>query len=429
MFSSPFSDRLSAYTVYLVFAGATAFFLSVFATLSSVYRFETAGLNPLQLVLVGTVLEATVFLFEVPTGVVADLYSRRRSVIIGMFLIGAGFVLEGALPVFAAMLVAQVVWGLGATFESGAVDAWAADELGAERVGRAYLRAAQVGQLASLLGIGVAVALGGVYLGLPLVAGGVGFMVLGVFLWLFMPERGFSPTPLEMVAGERGTFGAMGETLRAGLRTVRRRPVLGTVLAVAAVLGASSETFDRLWEAHFLTHFSFPTLGNLPTVAWFGLINAGALLLSVLATEGARRRVDVNSHRAVAGALLGLNTLLMGAVVMFGLAGNFAVALSFYWAVALLRAVNRPLFAAWLNQGLEPRTRATLFSLTSQMDALGQIAGGPLLGLLASAVSVRAAFVAAGLLLLPATWLYGRTLRPQRGEEAAHDSGAQPPLE
>ena len=412
-----FSDRLSAYTVYLVFAGGAAFFFTVFGTLSSVYRFERAGLNPLQLILIGTVLEATVFLFEVPTGLVADLYSRRRSVIIGTLLIGAGFVLEGALPVFATMLLAQVVWGLGATFESGAVEAWAADELGAERVGGAYLRAAQVGQLASLVGIGVAVALGSVTLGLPLMAAGVGFVLLGVFLWLFMPEEGFSPTP----PGERSTFGAVGETLRAGLGVVRRRPVLGTVLAIAAISGASSETFDRLWEAHFLSHFSFPALGNLPTVAWFGLINVGALLLSVLATEGVRRRVDVGSHKAVARTLLGLNTLLMGTVVAFGLAGNFAVALAFYWASALLRTVNRPLFTAWLNQGLEPRTRATLFSLTNQMDALGQIAGGPLLGLLASALSVRAAFVAAGLLLLPATWLYGRTLKTGRIEEAAHD--------
>ena len=416
-----FSDRLPAYPVYLIFAGASALFFSLFATLSAVYRFETAGLNPLQLILIGTVLEATVFLFEVPTGLVADLYSRRRSVIIGTLLIGAGFVLEGALPVFVTMLLAQVVWGLGATFESGAVEAWAADELGAERVGRAYLRAAQVGQLASLVGIGVAVALGSVTLGLPLVAAGVGFLLLGVFLWFFMPERGFSPTPLGVVAGERSTFGAMGETLRAGLGVVRRRPVLGTVLAIAAISGASSETFDRLWEAHFLTHFSFPALGDLPTLTWFGLINAGALLLSVFATEGVRRRVGVGSHRAVARTLLGLNTLLMGSVVAFGLAGNFAVALSFYWASALLRRVNRPLFTAWLNQGLEPQTRATLFSLTSQMDALGQIAGGPLLGLLASALSVRAAFVAAGLLLLPATWLYGRTLRTGGIEEAVHD--------
>ena len=116
----PLFPRLSSYSVYLILSGATAFFFTVFGTLSSVYRIQTAGLNPFQLVLIGTVLELSVFTFEVPTGVVADLYSRRRSVIIGMFLIGAGFVLEGLFPIFATMLLAQVIWGVGATFESGA---------------------------------------------------------------------------------------------------------------------------------------------------------------------------------------------------------------------------------------------------------------------------------------------------------------------
>jgi hypothetical protein len=46
------------------------------------------GLNPLQLVLVGTVLEATAFLAEIPTGVLADVYSRRWSVIVGGPLVG-----------------------------------------------------------------------------------------------------------------------------------------------------------------------------------------------------------------------------------------------------------------------------------------------------------------------------------------------------
>jgi DHA3 family tetracycline resistance protein-like MFS transporter len=66
-------------------------------------------------VLVGTVLEIAVLTFEVPTGVLADTYSRRVSVITGFFLIGAGFVLEGSVPVFGAVLVAQVIWGAGYT--------------------------------------------------------------------------------------------------------------------------------------------------------------------------------------------------------------------------------------------------------------------------------------------------------------------------
>lgn len=76
----------------------------------------------------------------------------------------------------------------------------------------------------------------------------------------------------------------------------------------------------------------------------------------------------------------------------------------------LLQTVNAPLFAAWLNGYLEPKTRATVFSLNNQTDALGQIAGGPVLGLLAN-VTRRGAFVGAGVLLLPTVFLYLRTLR------------------
>ncbi len=67
---------------------------------NQLYRVQTVGLNPLQLVLVGTVLEVTAFIFEIPTGIVADLYSRRLSVIIGTFLFGIGFLAEASVPVF-----------------------------------------------------------------------------------------------------------------------------------------------------------------------------------------------------------------------------------------------------------------------------------------------------------------------------------------
>ena len=40
----------------------------LYATIASVYRIQTVGLNPLQLVLVGTVLELAVLTFEVPRG-------------------------------------------------------------------------------------------------------------------------------------------------------------------------------------------------------------------------------------------------------------------------------------------------------------------------------------------------------------------------
>src|SRR5215468_2613416 len=119
----------------------------------TVYRVQIVGMTPLQLVLVGTVLEITCFTFEVPTGVVADTYSRRLSVIVGFSLIGAGYALEGLIPSFAISLLAQVIAGIGYTFISGATEAWITDEIGQEKAGKAFLRSSQVSSLAGIVGI------------------------------------------------------------------------------------------------------------------------------------------------------------------------------------------------------------------------------------------------------------------------------------
>ena len=112
-----------AYPVYLGIKGAFALFFMLWATVAMVYRIEEVGLDPLRLVLLGTALEVAVLVFEVPTGVLADTYGRRRSVITGFLLMGSGFALEGAIPTFAAVLAAQAVWGVGYTFISGALEA------------------------------------------------------------------------------------------------------------------------------------------------------------------------------------------------------------------------------------------------------------------------------------------------------------------
>ncbi len=53
----------------------SSLFFWVIITVEIVYQATVVGLNPLQLVLVGTFLEIVTFIFEVPTGIVADLYS------------------------------------------------------------------------------------------------------------------------------------------------------------------------------------------------------------------------------------------------------------------------------------------------------------------------------------------------------------------
>ena len=100
-------------------------------TLAPVYFVQEVGMDPLQLVLAGTFMEIAYFVFEVPTGVVADSYSRRASVIVAQVIMGIAFVATGLLASIPLILAAAALMGFGWTFKSGAIDAWLADEVGA----------------------------------------------------------------------------------------------------------------------------------------------------------------------------------------------------------------------------------------------------------------------------------------------------------
>lgn len=389
--------KADAYRLYLLAMGFSAFATTLAYTVHLVYQVKQVGLNPLQLVLVGTTLELTALLTEIPTGVVADVYSRRLSVIVGFLFLGFGLILEGSLPLFEVLLVGQVVAGLGYTFLSGATSAWIVDEIGLERAGRAFLRGAQAEQVFAFCGIFVSVALASVSLQLAVVCGGVLLVLLAVFLALFMPETGFQ----RRSAADRESWRMFIATFRDGFALVRARQILLLITVAAIIHGAFSEGFDRLWIAHLLEIFSLPPLGQFDEIMWFGIISAVSMPLTLAATELLRRRLNLTNGPQVAYTLIGVYALLIGSVLLFILADIFALALLGLWLTGAARAIRNPLMEAWINQHTESGVRATVLSIQSQADALGQIAGGPLVGGVGLLSSVRVAISLSALLLLP----------------------------
>lgn len=409
--------RLNAYRLYLIMGTAASLFSSMIFTGLTVYYVQTVGMNPLQLVLVGTVLEGTVLLCEVPTGVLADTYSRRLSVIIGFTLIGVCYLIQGSLPLFGIIILAEIVRGVGETFLSGAESAWIADEIGEERVGLAYLRHSQMSRIGSLAGIAIGTALATIHLQLPILLGGALQIGLSLFLLVAMPETGFHPSPRP--SGE-APWRSMQRTAQEGMGIVRGRPVVWMLVLVAVVFGAFSEGVDRLGEAHFLTTFTFPTLifpGSifpagltLQPVVWIGLINVVGMLLSIGVAELLIRRWQIHGSRNIGPLLLANSAGLILAVIGFGLAPSFGAALMAYWIAHVLRSIQYPVANTWLNQHLPSHVRATVLSMAGQADALGQVAGGPIVGVIGLR-SLRAALVFAGMILSPALVLYSRGLK------------------
>lgn len=398
--------KLPAYQLYLALSFLTSFFFSMIFVVMSFYEATVAGLTGLQLVLVGTTLEVVILLFEVPTGIVADAYSRRLSIVIGYAIIGAAFIIEGLFPFFGAILLASGLWGLGYTFTSGATQAWLSDEIGEEAANRAFLRANQFNLAGAFAGMLVAIPLGNIAVGLPILAGGAAILLFAIFLAVFMPETRFAPAKPE----DRNNWQHMGDIFKKGIAAVRSRPALMGVLGVGFIYGLYSEGWDRLWVKYLVDNFTLPNLFGMNEVAFFGVLRGAGMLLSILVTRQVAKRLDANHAPSIAKGMLWLTGLLALAIFIYAFSPLLVISIGALLMVSVTRNVLGPLYNAWVNQRLDSDTRATVISMSGQVDAIGQIASGPLAGIV-SLWSIQAAIAFAGLLITPALPLISRANR------------------
>ena len=398
--------RRSARTVYLTYEAGFGAMTRVMWTTYIVFAVVELGLDPLQLVLLGTVLETSYLLCEIPTGVVADVVSRRLSVVIGVFGSAVAFFVLAASPGFGLAIVSQILYGVFATFTSGADVAWITDEVGEEEAHRLFLVAGQAWHLAALGGIVVGVALAVVDLRLPIYVGASGIALLGLWMAFAMPEEHF--VKHERAAGE-GRTSHMRRTFRDGIAEVRRHPVLWMILLVALLYGMSSEGWDRLGDLHVLTGMGLDPAGGIRTLVWFGVLEAVSLALGFALITVVKRRTHLEGHAHVARILALLDLGMFLAVIAFAATDLLGIALLMSWTVGGIRSVREIIFTAWVNQGLDPSTRATVNSMATQVHAVGEASAGPVLGTIANR-SVPLGLVVSGVLRLPALLLYRRAI-------------------
>jgi DHA3 family tetracycline resistance protein-like MFS transporter len=392
--------------IYFFLSGGMSLLFTLIFTVNMIYQAAVVGLNPLQLVLVGTLLEAVCFVFEVPTGIVADSYSRRLSIVIGLFLVGIGFVIEGSFPSFVMVLLCQVFWGIGATFLSGAVNAWITDEVGEDAVGHVLLRGGQVALIATIAGTLGAVGLGLISVRVPIVTGGIGFILFAISIAVLMPET-WKPTAREAATTH---YAHMRTTFLQGLRLARNRPTVRMMILISLFFGLSSEAFDRLQTKFILDRFDFPEVfGTSDPVIWFGGASLVGTALSLIASEFWKRHKPESLSAGTPSRILAtISALHVVATIGFALAGSLWIAFGMLWVRGVLGTLADPIRGAWMNRSLEPNARATVLSMESQANAFGQIAGGPGLGWVGNSVSIRAALLGSALLLTPVVALYRR---------------------
>jgi DHA3 family tetracycline resistance protein-like MFS transporter len=423
--------RADPYRLYLFGIQVPLAVLVALAQTTAVVYYVSAGrLNPLELVTLGTSVELSYFFMQLPTGVLADMVSRRLCVVAGVVLIGAGLAEQGLTPGFGNLLVGQFVIGLGAALQEGALDAWIADELDQKRMTPVYLRAAQLGLIGGVIGSVLSALLASVRLYLPLLVGGLAVVVIGLALAFVMPERRASErkqaAPSE--AEPSVLLGTMWTGFARQLKDAKTAAVAvpGFVLLLGMIFftGLWSESFDRLWGDFLLKDIRLPDLFGLHPAGWFSVISIVVSLLGLASTQSAKRWTEQPDGRTTGRALLAVTSLICIGVVVMASAGSFGLAIAAYLCVQALRPVSYPLVTGWIVARVDPRVRATVLSARDMFDSAGQIVGGPLVGWIGVIGTIRTALYAGALALLPAIGLLGAAtarMRPHPAPAASPD--------
>ncbi|MBI2666841.1 MFS transporter, partial [Candidatus Woesearchaeota archaeon] len=87
------------------------------------------GLSLTKIMILQALYTLSIALFEVPTGVFADKIGRKHSLAIGAFVLFIAAVVYSFGHNFWQFVIAEVIWGLGVTFTSGADSAFVYDTL------------------------------------------------------------------------------------------------------------------------------------------------------------------------------------------------------------------------------------------------------------------------------------------------------------
>jgi len=400
-----FADRfrLSAAGVYLLIGAWVGFSFTLFGSAYALYYITIAHLDALQLVLVGTSLEASYFVFEIPTGVLADTFSRRMSVIVGTGIIGVALAGQGMVPTFAAIAAFEVLRGVGEAFVHGATEAWIAGEVGDEAIDALFLRETQVSQVAALVGLPVGVGLALIDLRIPVVLGGALIAVMALVLVFVMPER--KHPRRDAAQSWRATVG----TARHALLSVRASALLVALLGAQFFWGAASEGYDRLWDPHLLLDLSFPPFG-IPPVVGFGVLSLAGSVVAIITAQLVRRRLKRLDELVLPRFLIAIQVVRIAGRAVFALAPSLGIALVGSFVEPMVRGSFQPLFNAWLIRRTDEQVRATVLSTTSVSNALGQVVGGPISGAIGNGYGIPLALLSSAAMLVPGVFFFARAI-------------------
>lgn len=320
----------------------------------------------------------SVFLFEVPTGFVADSYGRKRSILLAYFLTIFSALIYFFSSNFYVLLFGSMISGLALTFFSGAFEALSVDSL--EISNKEQLRNKLFVRLgiASTLGfiIGGFAGSGVAYFDLRYIwlLQAITAIIALISCWLLLKENFFLQ---EKIPETKGLFNNFFSKTKSSLFVVLQKKRLSVIFIVSILLSLASAFYLISWPVIFKDVLSIP-------VYYFGIISSVAGAFSMLGSFVAEK---ITVKRKTVGTVIFFLALTGISFIVFALSKNIVLSLLVFVLIDFLNGGFNPLLYSLLNKFIPSPQRATIlsfYSLTEEGSAgVGEVMAGGLLVLIA----------------------------------------------
>lgn len=338
-------------------------------------------LDDFDLFLLHALYSAVIFIVEIPSGYLADIWDRKISIQLGLFMGLAGFALYSLTYGFWGFLAAEIALGIGQAFVSGSDTALLYDSLLTQKKTHRYLKLE--GQIT---GAGnVAEALAGIAVTVLAFSAVRNYYYLQSMITLAGLIASFFL--VEPVIHQNTDKPGMRSILEIVRNTLWRNKILSRYVLFSAVIG-----FSSLSMAWFAQIFIYET--NVPH-RYFGIIWT---ILNAMVALGSFSAHALQKKAGIRTSLLFLLIVMSGGyfiasqtISIYGI----AFLLLFYFA----RGTAHPILKDRINAYTGSEVRATVFSVRSLLIRIMFAALGPLMGIFTREWSLSWALVLAGSLI------------------------------
>ncbi len=349
------------------------FYFNIVAPLFIIFGFSL-GFTIAQIGILLGACRFSIFIFEIPTGIFADSYGRKKSVLLCYFLsIFSSFIYFFSSN-FYFLLFGSVINGLALTFMSGAFEALLVDSLKLSDQesfsNKVFVRLGVVSTLGfitgGLIGSGIA------YFNLRYIwlLQSVIAILAFILSWKFLEEKFY---PREILIEQKNFIEIIFSKIKNPLTSIFCNKQIFLMFFIAILMALASALYLISWPIIFKDLLSIP-------IYYFGLISsvAGFFFLggSLLAEKFSLEKGTVNT--------LLFFLFLMGLLfAIFGFSKSIVLSLGSFILIDFFNGGFMPLFYSLLNKFIPSPQRATILSFYSLAgegsSGIGEIIAGGLL--------------------------------------------------